>query len=93
MRSKDIEIGKYYRLKNSPEYGYIKIISILNPREGENTNNFIVVKCEHTVMKGDLFGFIRYFKPCNIIREWKNAFIAKLRIGKDVKSYSNFKIR
>ena len=33
MRISDIKIGEYYRLKYSPDYGYIKVIKIYKPRE------------------------------------------------------------
>jgi len=67
VKIKDIEIGKYYRLKDTPTYGYIKTLQILKPKELENNNNFVVVKCEHTVNKDDTIGFIRYFRLVDII--------------------------
>lgn len=68
MRAKDIIIGEHYRLKNSPDYGWIKPIEILKPKQYPNPYNYIVVKCEHTVSKDDTFGFVRYFKPVDIIK-------------------------
>jgi hypothetical protein len=67
MKSKDIIIGKYYRIKSSPNYGYIKPLHILKPHTDGNTNSFIVVKCEHTVDKNGTFGFIRHFRLHEII--------------------------
>ena len=75
MRPKDIIIGKYYRLKDSPKYGFVKPVLILGPGESENTNRFIVVKCEHVVYKDDTTGFIRYFKPSDIIEDRRNIKI------------------
>ena len=69
MRSKDIIIGNFYRLKDTPDYSWIKAIEILKPREYPNTKNYTVVKCEHRVNKDDVFGFIRYFKPMNILKQ------------------------
>jgi hypothetical protein len=49
MNSAKIEIGEYYRLRNSPNYGWIKVIDILYPLSGENTHPFFTIKCEHTI--------------------------------------------
>lgn len=68
MRTQDIVIGDHYRLRDSPNYGYVKAMEILKPKQKPNTNNYLVVKVEHTVNKNDLFGFIRYFKPADIIK-------------------------
>lgn len=67
MRTKDIVIGKTYRLKSSPQYGYIKVLEIIKPRQLPNTSNRYAIKCEHTVCKDDNCGFIRYFKLSSII--------------------------
>lgn len=69
MKAKDIIIGKSYRHKDHPNYCYVKALQILKPREGENTNTFIVVKCEYTVEKDSSFRLIKYFKPSNLIEE------------------------
>jgi len=67
MRSKDIIIGKYYRLKSSPSYSWIKPITILKPHTLENEYSFILIKAEHVVNKEDTVGFIRFFKLNEII--------------------------
>lgn len=69
MRVQDLVIGKYYRFREHPTYGYAKCIKILRAKEAENTKPYAVVKCEHTISKNDNFGFIRYFKPCDLVRE------------------------
>ena len=69
MRAKDIVIEKYYRLKENPSYGYVKALQVLNIYELDKTKNYIVVKCEHSVHKNDTIGFIRYFRPRDIIEE------------------------
>jgi len=69
MRPQDIIIGEHYRLKDSPDYGYAKALRLLRAHEAENNNTYSVVKCEHTINKNDKFGFIRYFKPCDLIKE------------------------
>jgi len=69
MRTQDIVINTKYRLKSSPNYGYVKALAILKANENENTNNYVVVKCEHTVDCYDTFGFIRYFRLCDIIKD------------------------
>ena len=81
MRSQDIIIGKYYRHKTSPNYGYAKAIKLLKPipkhqrkfaydrSESEKEITAVVVKCEWTIYKDDKFGYIRYFRPCNLVKE------------------------
>ncbi|MFA6066920.1 MAG: hypothetical protein WC707_07090 [Candidatus Babeliaceae bacterium] len=68
MIAKDIVIGEFYRFKDHPNYSYAKAIKVLPPKKGENTNNYIVVKCEHVVNKDDYFGFVRHFKPVDLVR-------------------------
>lgn len=68
MRVQDIIIGEYYRLKDTPNYSWIKPLEILKPKQAPNTNNYIIVKCEHTVDKNDTFGFIKYYRPNIIIK-------------------------
>lgn len=68
MRIQDIKIGKTYRFKAHPSTGYAKVIAILRPKEGENNNNYSVVKCQHTTHKNGDIGFIRYFKPSVLVR-------------------------
>lgn len=66
MRPQDIKIGESYRLRSSPRYSYAKALQVLKPKQGENTNTYAVVKCEHSVDKNDTFGMIRYFRPCDM---------------------------
>lgn len=72
MRARDIVLGESYRLKKSPDYGYIKALEIIPAKQGINSTNYIAVKCEHTVNKNDTLGFIRYFKPSSIIKIKEN---------------------
>lgn len=69
MRTQDIEIGKSYRLRSHPNYSFAKAVKILKPKQEENTNTYIVVKCELTVGKNDSFGFIKYFRPFDLVKE------------------------
>ena len=57
-----LTIGEYYRLKSTPNYSWVKVLRILKPNTPQNKNRFIVVECEHTVGKNDLFGFVRLFR-------------------------------
>jgi len=68
MRAKDIKIGEFYRIKPNLNYTWIKPIAILKPKQSPNTNNFIIVKCEHVINKDDICGLIKYYKPVNIIK-------------------------
>lgn len=63
MRPQDIKIGEYYRLKTSPNFGYVKALEILRPKAGKNVKSYIIVECEHVSRKDDMYGFIRCFRP------------------------------
>jgi hypothetical protein len=67
MRFQDIKIGETYRLRAHPNYGYIKAIEKLRPGQGANILKYCVIKCEHTVDKNGSFGFVRYFRPIDIL--------------------------
>ena len=69
MNSKTIKIGNYYRLKNSIDYGWVKVLEVKKPKEDWNNTNYITAKCEHVVQKNDTMGFIRYFKLSDLIEE------------------------
>jgi hypothetical protein len=77
MKADKIKIGKFYRLKDNPNYGYVRPIEIIRPgtwqmkefarKQGVKPFKFIVVKCEHVIDKDDTTGFIRYFRATEII--------------------------
>lgn len=67
MNSKTAKIGNYYRLKDSPNYSWVKILEIRQPKKDWNTTSYVVAKCEHTVHKNDKIGFIKYFKLSDLI--------------------------
>lgn len=69
MNSKTAKIGKYYRHKNTPNYGWAKLIEIIPPRKGINTTNYIVGKCEWSVHKNDTLGLYRYFRLSDLLEE------------------------
>lgn len=69
MRPQDITIGTFYRLRSSPYYGYVKALEVIPPKTGVNTHGYKIVKCEHSVGKVDTFGFIRYFRPVDMIKD------------------------
>jgi hypothetical protein len=73
MRPQDIVIGQSYRLIDSPRYGYAKAVRVLKGKQNPNTKTYSVVECEHTVYKDDVFGFKRYFRPCDLIKEQSNG--------------------
>ncbi len=66
MRIQDIQIGESYRLHTSPTYGWAKAIEKLKPKQGVNVHTYSIVKCEHSVDKNSRFGFIRYYRPCDM---------------------------
>lgn len=64
MRAQDIVVNETYRLRSSPNYGYVKAIVVLKPKEDKlyknadglwktekNPKPYIIVKCEHSVSK------------------------------------------
>lgn len=67
MLARKIELGEWYRHKNTPDYGWAKALKVLQPKQDENTNSYIVVKCQWGTDKGDVFGFIKYFLPRDLI--------------------------
>ena len=69
MRPQDLEIGKTYRLRSSPNYGYVKVLRILNGKELPNTHTYKVAECEHTVGKNDSIGITRYFRPVDLEKQ------------------------
>jgi len=68
MRTQDIKIGNMYRFKEHPTTGYAKVLEIIKPKIGVNTHTYTIVKCEHTMNKNDIMGFIRYFDPRKLIK-------------------------
>lgn len=54
--------GSFYRLKSTPNYGFVKVLRVLPARSRDNKLPHVVVECEHTVDIGDNFGFIRRFR-------------------------------
>lgn len=84
MRTQDIIIGETYRHKDNPKgfYGYAKAIKVLKPirakyaqqmaydrTQAEKEIKHTVVKCEWTAQKNDTMGFIKYFRPCDLVKE------------------------
>lgn len=68
MRSQDIKIDEFYRLRSKPDYSFIQAKKILKPKEHPNTHNYIIVECNHTVYKNDGHGFKRYFRPIDMVK-------------------------
>lgn len=81
MRTQDIVIGETYRHKDHPNYGYAKALKIIRPMpefkkrtalgltEEEKNVKYVCVKCEWTLSKNDSFGLIKYFRPCDLVKE------------------------
>ena len=73
MRLQDIEIGKYYRLKNTggeytKYYGWVKVLEVYKRGDYRSPNKTkSLVKVQHTVFKDDTTGFIRYFRPMDLV--------------------------
>jgi hypothetical protein len=81
MRTQDIVIGETYRHRDHPHYAYAKVLAILRPMpdykkknafllsEEEKNVKTVCVKCEWTLSKNDTFGFIKYFRPCDLVKD------------------------
>jgi len=64
-----IIIGDYYRLADTPTYGWARVLEIIEPHKGINTHGYLIAKCEWTMDKSSLFGLIKYFKVRDIVLE------------------------
>ena len=82
MRTQDIIIGELYRHRTSKHLtiGYARAIKILKPlpkykqkyagyTEEEGNIKSVVVKCEWMHSKNDNIGYIKYFRPCDLVKE------------------------
>lgn len=81
MRTQDIVIGETYRHHNHSSIGYAKAIKIIRPMakfkqkyaydlsDDEKAVKVVCVKCEWTICKNDSFGMIKYFRPCDLVKE------------------------
>jgi hypothetical protein len=75
MRTQDIKIGESYRHRTSGDYAYAKALEIIKPKpkskqitEIDKQIKCVVVKCEWSQNKDDVFGFIKYFRPCDLVK-------------------------
>lgn len=81
MRTQDIVIGETYRHRGSPDYCYAKALKIIRPMakfkqryafgftDEEKSAKCVCVKCEWTLDKNGASGFIKYFRPCDLVKE------------------------
>jgi hypothetical protein len=63
MRVCDIEVGSIYRLKSSPNYGFIKVLSIVKPKHDPYR-----IRCIHSSNMNFDFGINRNFLSREIIK-------------------------
>lgn len=61
-----IILNNWYRLKTSPDYGYVKILEFNKKMKRPDGTIFSGVKCLHNTDKDDRFGLIRWFKKTDI---------------------------
>ena len=85
MRIQDIVVGNTYRLKSSPDYGYVKVTNIYKQGQYGNPHpeKKSCIECEHTVQQNDRVGFIRLFRPMDLIDTGLNN-------DKDIKIFNFF---
>lgn len=80
MRTQDIVMGETYRHRDHPNYAYAKALKIIRPMakykqkyadltDDEKSIKMVCVKCEWTISKNDSFGLIKYFKPCDLVKD------------------------
>ena len=81
MRTQDIVIGETYRHRDHSNYAYAKAIKIIRPTpkfkqkyaydlsEEEKKIETVCVKCGWTISKDDTFGLIKYFRPCDLVKD------------------------
>jgi hypothetical protein len=73
MRLQDIQVGKYYRLNNTggqftQYYGWVKVLEIYKKGQWNSPDKTkSIVKCEHTIDKTSTVGFIRHFRPMDLV--------------------------
>lgn len=75
MRVKDVVIGEYYKVVDSPYY-YAKAIQIHRPRPAYHTNATVIekmtkrilIECEYVVDRGDTIGRKMYFSSNALIK-------------------------
>ena len=79
MRASDIKKGEIYKLKDNPEYPYIKVICVVPAESGpfvgferiheqNQKKNYITIKCYHLLRKNDEDGYTRYYRPRDIVK-------------------------
>jgi hypothetical protein len=80
MRTQDIVIGETYRHRDHPNYCYAKALKIIRPMakykqkyadltDDEKLIKTVCVKCEWIISKNDSLGLIKYFKPCDLVKD------------------------
>ena len=60
-------VGVYCRHKNTPTYGWARVLEIIKPHKGVNTHSYPIAKCEWGVDKNALVGLIKYFKVSDLL--------------------------
>lgn len=69
MKADKIKIGDILRHRTSINYSYYQVEKILKPKQEENTNSFIVVKCLHSVDRSFNTYLTKYIRPCDLVKE------------------------
>ncbi len=67
-----IKVGDHARHRDTPNYGWAKVLEIIPPKTGLNTSRCKVAKVEWSVGKNDNMGMIKYFKVSSLIVEKNN---------------------
>jgi hypothetical protein len=70
-----------YRHRDHPNYAYAKALKIIRPMadykkkdaydltEEEKNVKVVCIKCNWSIDKNDSFGLIKYFRPCDLVKD------------------------
>lgn len=71
MNSKQVKVGSVYRLKSSPDYGFVKVVEIFKPMSRITPDlkrmDCYIVKCLHSPYRNFTCEFVLYFKLVDIL--------------------------
>lgn len=72
MRIQDIKVGEWYKIKNTNGYGWVQVLEIYKKGQYNSPDKSkSLIKCHHVVNKNDSVGFVRYFRPMDLIKPIK----------------------
>lgn len=71
MNFKQVKVGSVYRLKSSPDYGFVKVVELFKSGSRITPDSkrmrCHIVKCCHSTNTDFICGFVRYFKLSELL--------------------------